>query len=79
LHRPSLLKMPAWLLHRLAGDLADALLLAGRRVLPDKAQARGFNFRHETLHSALRAILGATPAIDSSIEPDRAPHMQRAQ
>jgi NAD dependent epimerase/dehydratase family enzyme len=65
--------------HWLAGDLADALLLAGRRFLPDKAKASGFNFRHETLRCALRAILGATPASDSSIELDPTPAMWRAR
>jgi len=58
LHRPAVLRMPASLLHRLAGDLADELLLGGRRVLPDKAEASGFKFRHETLPSALSAIPG---------------------
>jgi hypothetical protein len=61
LHRPALLRMPAALLHRLAGDFADELLISGRCVLPDKAQAGGFTFRHETLRSALTAILGAKP------------------
>jgi uncharacterized protein (TIGR01777 family) len=66
LHRPALLRMPAFLLHALAGDLADELLLGGRRVLPDKAQASGFKFRYETLPSALSAILGGetAPAAD---------------
>jgi uncharacterized protein len=64
LHRPAVLRMPARLLRLLAGDLADELLLGGRRVLPDKAQASGFKFRHETLPSALAAILGAKPAED---------------
>ena len=62
LHRPALLRMPASVLHRLAGDLADELLLRGQRVLPDKAQASGFQFRYETLPSALSAILGGTSA-----------------
>ena len=62
MHRPALLRMPAFLLHALAGDLADELLLGGRRVLPDKAQASGFKFRHETLPSALSAILGGETA-----------------
>src|ERR1043166_9183489 len=30
LRRPALFRMPAWLLHKLAGDLADELLLTGR-------------------------------------------------
>jgi uncharacterized protein (TIGR01777 family) len=62
LHRPALLRMPAFLLHALAGDLADELLLGGRRVLPDKAEASGFKFRHDTLPSALSAILGGKAA-----------------
>jgi uncharacterized protein len=45
LHRPALLRMPAFVL-RLAGELADELILTGRRVLPDKALGSGFQFRH---------------------------------
>jgi uncharacterized protein (TIGR01777 family) len=58
LHRPAILPVPAVLLHRLAGDLADELLIGGQRVLPDKAEASGFTFRHPTLRSALSAMLG---------------------
>jgi NAD dependent epimerase/dehydratase family enzyme len=54
--RPAGLRIPAAAL-RLAGDLARELLLGGQRVLPDKAQASGFAFRHETLSSALTAML----------------------
>src|SRR5262249_54386058 len=79
LHRPAVLRMPASLLHRLAGDLADELLLTGRRVLPDKAAASGFKFRHETLPGALSAILGARPTGNGLAGFDRAPAMQRAQ
>jgi hypothetical protein len=61
LRRPALLRMPAFLLRRLLGDLADELLLGGQRVLPDKAEAGGFKFRHETLRSALSAMLGQQP------------------
>ena len=59
LHRPAILPVPATLLRGLAGDLADELLIGGQRVLPDKADASGFMFRHPTLPSALAAILGA--------------------
>ena len=38
------------------------LLLGGRRVIPEKALASGFAFRHETLRSALSAMLGASAA-----------------
>ena len=76
LRRPALLRMPASLLHRLAGDLADELLLSGRRVLPDKAAASGFKFRHEKLPGALSAILGARPGGNGVAEFGRAPAMQ---
>lgn len=59
LRRPAILPVPAALLRRLAGDLADELLIGGQRVLPDKANASGFAFRHPTLASALSAMLGA--------------------
>jgi uncharacterized protein len=77
LRRPALLRLPAFLLHRLAGDLADELLLGGQRVLPDKADAHGFEFRHATLPSALAAMLGtgggreveAAPAVSRGMRP----------
>src|SRR5262249_33538962 len=58
LRRPAFLSIPAALLRRVAGDLADELLLGGQRVLPDKAEASGFRFRHATLRHALAALLG---------------------
>jgi uncharacterized protein (TIGR01777 family) len=61
LHRPARLPLPAPVL-RLAGDFATELLLGGQRVLPDKAEASGFKFRHETLASAFAAILGGAPS-----------------
>ena len=54
--------MPATILHHLAGAFADELLLGGQRVIPDKAQASGFIFRHETVRSALDAALGNASA-----------------
>jgi uncharacterized protein len=79
LHRPVLLRMPASVLRRLAGDLADELLLRGQRVLPDKVQASGFKFRHETLPSALSAILGDMPAKARGAEFTRPLEVQRAR
>jgi hypothetical protein len=58
LHRPALLRLPAWLLRLVAGDLAKELLIGGQRVIPDKADVSGFVFRHVTLASALAAMLG---------------------
>jgi uncharacterized protein (TIGR01777 family) len=60
LNRPARLRVPAALLHRLAGAFADELLIGGQRVLPAKAEDSGFTFRHATLASALAAMLGSS-------------------
>jgi len=70
LRRPALLRLPGGLLRRLAGDMAEELLLSGQRVLPDKVQSSGFKFRHETLPSALAAILGGSRHVESESESD---------
>ncbi|MGJ4927945.1 TIGR01777 family oxidoreductase [Bradyrhizobium sp. HKCCYLS2038] len=57
LRRPALLRVPAALLRRLGGDFAEELLLGGQRVVPNKALSSGFVFRHQSLRSALEAIL----------------------
>ena len=57
LRRPAIFRIPSGLLRGLAGDLANELLLGGQRVIPNKALSSGFVFRHETLRSALGAIL----------------------
>jgi hypothetical protein len=68
--------MPAFVLHYLAGELADDLLLSGQRVLPDKAEASGFKFRHATLRSALSAMLGVKAASARGEEFSHAPALQ---
>jgi len=57
LHRPAVLRIPGGLLRRVGGDFANELLLGGQRVVPNKALSNGFVFRHQTLSSALEAIL----------------------
>jgi uncharacterized protein (TIGR01777 family) len=79
LHRPAMLRLPAALLHLFAGDLAREVVLGGQRVLPDKAEANGFKFRHETLRSALSAILGEKLVDDSRREPVSAPEMPHVE
>jgi len=59
LRRPTLVPIPSFgpkLL--LGGELADALLFTGQRVLPTKLAGSGFAFSHPTLDGALRALLG---------------------
>jgi uncharacterized protein len=71
LRRPALLRLPAWLLHRLLGDFADELLLGGQRVFPDKAQIGGFTFRHSTVADALAALLGHSTTVEVEVEGSR--------
>ncbi|HZM93035.1 MAG TPA: TIGR01777 family oxidoreductase [Vicinamibacterales bacterium] len=56
LSRPSWLRAPSFALRLVLGEMADALLLGGQRVLPEVAERRGFVFRYPTLESALRDI-----------------------
>lgn len=56
LYRPSLLPMPAPLLRLLFGEMADALLLSGQRVLPERALAAGFVFTSPDLPAAFKEI-----------------------
>lgn len=56
LHRPALLPMPATALRLMFGEMAE-LLLTGQKVLPERAHAAGFMFRHATLDAALADLL----------------------
>jgi uncharacterized protein len=57
LHRPCFFPLPALAVRIALGEMADALLLSGARVLPARLKAAGFIFRHEELAPALRDIL----------------------
>jgi uncharacterized protein len=56
LHRPALAPAPGFALRLMLGEMADAMVLAGQRVLPAKATRNGFEFRYPDLDSALRQI-----------------------
>ncbi len=58
LHRPSWLATPGAALRIALGEMADALLLNGQRVLPARAEWSGYAFRHPDLLPALQALLG---------------------
>ena len=53
--RPAVIPTPAFALRLMFGELADAALLAGQRVLPKKALATGYAFKHTDIDGALRA------------------------
>ena len=56
LHRPSFVPTPAFAMRLALGELAEALILGGQRVVPTRVQALGYEFKHETLEAALRHI-----------------------
>ena len=56
--RPAILPIPSFGPKLLfGGELADALLFTGQRVVPNALVADGFHFAHPTLDVALRALL----------------------
>jgi uncharacterized protein (TIGR01777 family) len=57
LRRPALLPVPSWVLRTVFGEMAEALVLEGQRVLPRKADAAGFRFDHPKLAGALSDLL----------------------
>lgn len=58
LGRPTLLPLPGFMVRLLFGEMGQALLLDGARVLPTRLEASGFRFRYPRLEEALRAELG---------------------
>jgi len=58
LHRPAVLPIPMFGPKLLLGsELVEALLLSSQRVLPTALQRSGYEFKHETLDTALRETL----------------------
>jgi uncharacterized protein (TIGR01777 family) len=58
LGRPAFMPAPSFAMRLALGEMADALLLTGARVIPAHAQRMGFHFQYPTLEPALRAIYG---------------------
>jgi len=57
MHRPAIMPAPAFALRLALGEMADALLLSGQRVLPVHARNDGFTFETTDLESGLRQLL----------------------
>jgi uncharacterized protein (TIGR01777 family) len=60
LHRPALFPAPAFALRLALGEMADALLLASQRVVPQRLQQLGYRFTQPDLAVALAAVLSGT-------------------
>lgn len=57
LKRPAVCHMPSVMIKLLMGDMGKELLLAGKKVVPEKAENAGFQFSYERLDAALADIL----------------------
>ncbi len=69
------MRIPAWPLHLALGEMSE-LLLCGQRVLPARAAASGYAFRHPTLEGALASL--AQPGAQSDPMSRRLPHVNGA-
>jgi uncharacterized protein len=58
LHRPAIFPAPAFALRIALGEMADELLLASQRVIPEKLRVAGYRFRYENLKPALQDLVG---------------------
>jgi uncharacterized protein (TIGR01777 family) len=58
LSRPTRFPVPAFALRTLFGDMADNVLLASARVVPEKLTLSGYEFRDPDLEGTLRHLLG---------------------
>jgi len=62
LGRPTVVPLPAFVARLAFGEMADALLLASTRVVPERLLASGYAFRYPELEGALRHLLGKDAA-----------------
>jgi uncharacterized protein (TIGR01777 family) len=56
MRRPYIFRIPAWVITTLLGDAGKDLLLTDQDVVPEELFADGFEFKHETLESAINAM-----------------------
>ncbi|RMG08464.1 MAG: DUF1731 domain-containing protein [Acidobacteria bacterium] len=57
LNRPTFIPLPSLLIKCIFGEMGEALLLQGNKVVPKKLLEKGFKFRYPDLEIALRKIL----------------------
>ncbi len=56
MHRPSWAPVPSFVLKIVLGEMAEALVLGGQKVIPKKLKEGGFRFRYTKVGDALSAI-----------------------
>lgn len=57
LSRPTVFTVPKFAARFAFGEMADALLLSGARVLPERLQREGYEFKYPQLEEALQRLL----------------------
>ncbi len=57
LFRPTIFPMPAFAAKLALGEMADALILASTRVVPEVALANSYQYVHPNLEAAMRGVL----------------------
>ena len=57
IHRPSWAPVPGFVLRALFGEMADAALINGQRVVPKRALELGFRFEKASIQAALEDLL----------------------
>jgi len=60
LHRPAVLTVPTSLVRTVGGQMADEMILASARVVPQRLQESGYDFGFSSLSDGLRHVLGRT-------------------
>ena len=59
LRRPYFLKLPAWWVRLLFGEMGESLLLQGQDISSEKLQKSGYVFQYHCIDQAMQAIHGA--------------------
>lgn len=62
LRRPSLMKVPGWVLRILYGEMATTALIEGQKAIPARASQLGFKFKFPEIEPALRDAVGKAAA-----------------
>jgi uncharacterized protein len=57
LHRPTVMRAPAFALRLALGEMADEMLLASQRAMPVRTLKAGYKFQHPLLEPALRDLV----------------------
>ena len=60
LRRPTILRVPAWAIQAMYGEMGKELLLSSTRALPCRLLSSGFDFQFPYLEDGLRHVLNIT-------------------